>query len=309
MRNLISTSWMTIGMVLGTPVLAQSVVALSPNVGPPTQALTVAGSGFGASEAVDVYIDTVDTLLVVSTATGTFRVASAIPATAQPGNHYVTAIGRKSGDAAQAAFDVTTTWLESGFGAAHLAWNQYENTLSASVVPSLERLWSTTIGYGYGSPVVDYGKVFVGSASGSGLFALNSTTGAVVWNKGVGSVFYASPAVSAATGGVYIGSSAGIVYDFNEGTGAITWSQALASPCMGASTIVGSVLYTACGSNVYAMPDSPLQAPSSPTAGPIAESQVPTAAAAAFTRQVLEPMGRLRSRMMRICFWTRASYS
>ena len=56
-----------------------------------------------------------DTLLLVSSATGTFSGSVTIPATASPGKHYITAIGRKSGDAAQKAFTVSTNWSEFHF--------------------------------------------------------------------------------------------------------------------------------------------------------------------------------------------------
>src|SRR5262245_21882554 len=47
-------------------------IKLSPRAGPPTQAVTVSGGGFGASERVDVYFDTTDEALASTNASGHF---------------------------------------------------------------------------------------------------------------------------------------------------------------------------------------------------------------------------------------------
>src|ERR1700734_1615779 len=91
---------------------AQSALTLTPTAGHPSGTVTLAGSNFGDLEAVDVYVDTVDTLLVVTTAAGSFSTSVTIPAAESPGDHYITAIGRHSGDAAQIAVNVTTAWAE-----------------------------------------------------------------------------------------------------------------------------------------------------------------------------------------------------
>ena len=94
-----------VGMTL--PAHALSTVKVVPAAGGhPTQVITVSATGFGDSEAVDVYFDTVDTLLLVTTATGTFTGPLTLPASATPGAHYVTAIGRHSGDAAQITVNI-----------------------------------------------------------------------------------------------------------------------------------------------------------------------------------------------------------
>ena len=57
--------------------LAAPVVTLSPVVGPPTTIVTVAGTGFGTTEAVDIYFDTTDLCLIATDATGPFEVTPA----------------------------------------------------------------------------------------------------------------------------------------------------------------------------------------------------------------------------------------
>jgi len=99
MRLFLNSALVALLVASGAPVLAATVVKLAPATGHPNLPVTMSGSGFADAEAVDIYIDTVDSLLAVSSATGTIKAAITIPAAAQPGLHYVTAIGRKSGDA------------------------------------------------------------------------------------------------------------------------------------------------------------------------------------------------------------------
>ncbi len=121
---------------------AASIVTPAPLSVHPTQTVAITGSGFAASEAVDVYLDTTDALLLVSSATGTLTGSVTIPASAAPGPHSITAIGRRSSDAAQHALAVSTPWLQFGYGLAHASVNPFENTLSTSTAPTLGTLWS-----------------------------------------------------------------------------------------------------------------------------------------------------------------------
>ena len=86
---------------------------------PPKYLLTVTGSGFGASEAVDVFFDTADMALAFTNGSGAFSVQFRIPAEAVPGEHYITALGRKSGNGKQKVMTVRTDWLQFRFGARH----------------------------------------------------------------------------------------------------------------------------------------------------------------------------------------------
>jgi len=169
-----------------TPAQAASpAITLSPSAGPPTTRIKVSGSGFGANEAVDVYFDATDMVLASTDGTGAFTVTFKVPASAHPGTHYVTAVGRSSGLSAQRTFNVNTNWAEFHFGPAHLGWNPYENTLSTANVSSLDEVWATQTG-GFeldgASPTVANGTVYVGSSDGK-VYALNAATGAVKWTR------------------------------------------------------------------------------------------------------------------------------
>lgn len=234
---------------------AQTAVTVAPVYGHPGLAVTVTGSGFGDGEAVDVYIDTVDTELLVSTATGTFTGSVTIPASATPGTHYITAIGRHSGTAAQHSFDVTTKWAEHGFGAAQLGWNPYENVLTPSTVPGLGLLWAASISSSAGGTPAIFNRVaYVGTAAG--VQAVSATTGAVIWSKLTTSIFYSSPAVSGSS--VFIGSSNGVVYALNTANGATLWSYStggsiFASPVVSGGTVFIASFVGGGNSSVYAL--------------------------------------------------------
>lgn len=233
---------------------AASVVKTTPTSQHPTAAITVSGRAFGNIEAVDVYFDSVDTLLLVSSATGTFSGSVIIPATASPGQHYITAIGRKSGDTAQAAFTVTTPWAELGFGAAGRAWNPWENTLTTSNVSSLGPLWTSPTLTLFDSPVVVNGRVYVATAGGLGIEALNASTGAVLWRKATNKVFYATtPAVAA--GVVYVGGSVSpyTFYALNATTGATIWTQRVGGAIYSSAVVADGNVYVGCADGkVYA---------------------------------------------------------
>ena len=254
MRHFAKAALASLSIILNAGALAATTVSLQPATGHPNLAVTLTGSGFGVSEAVDIYIDTVDTLLAVSSATGALSVPITIPAAAQPGFHYVTGISRKSGSAAQAKFNVSTSWIESGFGAAHLAWNPYENTLNPSAVLSLEQLWATPVGGdAYGSPAVVAGKVYIASANGGGLYSLNATTGAVIWHQTTAPVdnFFSSAAV--AKNVIYILGNSGHLYAFNALNGTLMWTKALAIPGLASPVVVNGVIYVASGPSLYAL--------------------------------------------------------
>jgi outer membrane protein assembly factor BamB len=241
--HILSLSALLATFSLAVPAYAQGVVTIAPATGHPNLSVTISGSSFGHNEAIDIYVDTVDTMLLVSTATGTFSGSASIPASAQPGTHYVTAIGRHSGDAAQAAFSVTTPWTEQGFGAAHLGWNPYENTLNTQNVGSLGTLWQISVNGLGGAPAVAGTRVFVGTSAG--LYAVSKTTGATLWTAFPSTSFYASPAIVGST--LYIGDgNNSLMYALNASTGAVIWSTATTGVFESSPLVTGKVVYAGC---------------------------------------------------------------
>ena len=212
------------GVSASSPNSAPPLVTLSPAVGPPTSTVQVHGSHFGSYEAVDVYFDTTDKALAATNGQGAFSISIKVPTKAVPGKHWVSAVGRHSGDNAQAPFLVQTDWPQLGYDHQHTGNNPYENVLSPANVGSLTPAWSVRVGYYLPMPVVANGVVYRGEVDGV-LSAFNAQTGAKLWSIALRGDLYPPPAV--ANGVVYIGSSSRIVYALNAQTGTKLWSIAL----------------------------------------------------------------------------------
>src|SRR5690348_9126383 len=122
-------------VVGGTTAKAAPLVRLTPRAGPPATRVTVRGSGFAAHETVDVYFDTKDEALASTSAAGSFTARVRVPASAQPGRHWVTGNGRRSKRSAQAPFTVRANWPQFRNSPEHRGYNSTENVLSPSTVP------------------------------------------------------------------------------------------------------------------------------------------------------------------------------
>ncbi len=218
---------------------AASIVTPVPASAHPSQTVSISGSGFDSSEAVDVYFDTTDTLLAVSAADGTLAGSITVPASAAPGAHSITAIGRRSSDAAQHALTVSTAWTQFGFGAAHVGVNPFENTLSTSTASTLGTLWSLSAGATGGTPAVTSDRVYVGT--NSGVAAFHTATGATSWNKNLGANFTASPTMVGNT--LYIGDLSGNYYALNAATGATVWKVKLTGAFYGSAVVANGIIY------------------------------------------------------------------
>jgi outer membrane protein assembly factor BamB len=203
--------------------LAAPAVTLSPPGGPPTTAVIAAGTGFGATQLVDIYFDTTD--LCLADAAGAFSCTIKVPASAQPQTHWITAAQRSSGLAAQKAFSVRTDWAQfHGQNAKHTGFNPFENTLDAANVANLDILWRASVGPmgTYSTPVVALGRVYIGGADGK-LYVFNAKNGAAIagFPKTLGG-FVVDSSAAVGQGKVYIGTSGTDhkLYAFDAITGA-----------------------------------------------------------------------------------------
>jgi outer membrane protein assembly factor BamB len=90
-----------------------------------------------------------------------------------------------SASSPQAAFDdaatATPQWLQPFLNGAHTGFNTLETTLSRTNVSGLTQLWSFSTGAQIEDPIlVQSGVAFINSGDGY-LYAVNATTGALVW--------------------------------------------------------------------------------------------------------------------------------
>jgi outer membrane protein assembly factor BamB len=228
--------------------LAAPAVQVTPARGHPKIATQVSGSGFGANQAVDVYWDATDMLVAVTDASGAFPNKSiSVPANALPGTHWISAIERVDGKAAQKAFIVGTAWLSHGFNERGRRRNPYENVIDASNVGNLDVAWAAATGNQvFSSPAVLNGRVYVGSEDGK-LYAFNSSTGAPAWGAPAnpGGAILSSPAIAPSGSAVYVGSNNGNLYAFNAVTGAAAWGAPAATGSSIASSpaIANGIVY------------------------------------------------------------------
>jgi outer membrane protein assembly factor BamB len=234
------------------PALAASpVVTLSRSVGPPTLVVTAAGTGFGLNEGVDVYFDRTDLVLTVTDGAGAFSVQIQIPPSATPGTHWVTAIGRSSGLAAQKSYLVRTNWPSFRSTPQHAGRNRYENVLGPWNLGDLEELWAArTGGFILGGACVYNGLAYVGSFDGK-LYAFNAASGALSWSKSLGGQIVTTPAI--AGNRIYAGSTNGTIAAYSL-TGGAVWSRVLPDQARGPLTATSSLLYVPCYDHrVYAL--------------------------------------------------------
>lgn len=131
----------SIALAAASAVAAPALI-LSVKAGHPKIATSISGTGFTANEAVDVYFDTTDEFLAVTNSAGAFAARQlTIPKDALPGSHWITAVGRKTGDAAQQVFAVRTDWTKFAFDVQNRGRNPYENVIDSSNVGTLDVAW------------------------------------------------------------------------------------------------------------------------------------------------------------------------
>lgn len=238
---LIRMAAFALAVLAGATAQAQASLTATPPTGRPGAAALIRGTDFAPFEAVDVYLNTSTALLLVSNAEGAVSGLVPIDASTPPGNHYLTAIGRRSGTAAQMTYRVSTSWGQSGFGSAHTAFNPWENVLSPASVPGLGVLWSVDTNSAGRSAAVSGGRVYVPTI-GAGVLALSTSDGSLLWQVLSPQQFCAAPAVVGNT--VYVVTCQNAtVYALNAINGAVRWSRTIGGFSVGAVTVAKGLVY------------------------------------------------------------------
>ena len=246
--------------LLGTAILflagfcfSQPAISLSPTDGPPTTSLRVSGSGFAPNAKIDIYFGTQDEAVAMTNGSGSFsQIAIPAPASTLPGAHWVSAVERSGHTGAHATFTVYTSWNQ--FHRHNMMrWNPFENVLNVNNVGSLQVKWSyATGGAVESSPAVVKEVVYVGSDDDN-VYALNASTGALLWRHTTGRASVrSSPAV--ANGVVYVGSFDYNVYALNAKHGGELWRYATGYTVYSSPAVVNGVIYVSSfNENVYAL--------------------------------------------------------
>src|SRR5206468_11666533 len=109
-----------------------------------------------------------------------------VPASAVPGRHWISGVGRQSGFSAQKSFVVKTNWVTQGFSNAHRGLNPFENVLSPANVGGLQERWTGQLNASQimTSPAVVGSNVFIGG--GDALYAFGRNSHQLLWKGFVG---------------------------------------------------------------------------------------------------------------------------
>jgi outer membrane protein assembly factor BamB len=136
-------------------------------------------------------------------------------------------------------------------------WNPYETVIGVNNAWSLELKWKNPIGsYVDGltsAPAVAKGVVYFGSDDGN-VYALNASTGAIIWKYATGQTFVpSSPAV--VNGVVYVEGYFGTIFALDASTGAKLWSYNAedASTTSSPAVVNGVVYFGGADNHVYAL--------------------------------------------------------
>jgi len=135
-------------------------------------------------------------------------------------------------------------------------------TSSATLKPPLRQRWTVNFGRPISYPLIADGKVFVTVknspiTSGTTLYALNATNGAVVWSFNLGGSFFWSAACYE-NGRVFAINGSGLLRSFDGATGTVNWSVQLPGQFSFSAppTVFDGVIYVSgagSGGTVYAV--------------------------------------------------------
>jgi outer membrane protein assembly factor BamB len=269
----VASMLLAVGLSAAPAAAVTTSITLKPSAGPPTSAVTVKGTGFGASETVVVDFSGTQVATAATSATGTFSATFTVPSSALPGSHPVTATGATSGRSATRNFLVRTDWAKFHFDPANSGLNPYENVIGPANVSGLKTAWTAANPLGIGSigssPAVAGGVAYVGSTQGNlYAFSASGATGCSgtpktckpLWTGTTGQIEYSSPAV--AHGVVYVAAADGKFYAFSAaGTTGCSgtpktckplWTAAIGgvnTAIQSSPVVVNGVVYVTAGTN------------------------------------------------------------
>lgn len=195
------------------PALGSPKATLEDRSVPAGGTLAVAGRGFGPYEAIDVFLDERDLTVAVADEKGAFAgVRAGVPTSIEPGEHWLTLVGRRTGRSVQQRVNVATDWAQFGFDATRAGFNPFEERLGPSNAGDLQLAWSRSLispgwldwnATVFASPAVADGVVYIAPAGyfvdrgvNGRAYAFDARTGELLWAApNVGTVM-ASPAVT-----------------------------------------------------------------------------------------------------------------
>jgi outer membrane protein assembly factor BamB len=213
----------------------------------------VSGSGFYSYETVNISL--LGTVLgpVTATSNGSLPATDVtIPATTGFGLTALVATG-PYGAAAAAGIDITNSWTQLGGGPGHTGFEANDPLITDTISPGqnivLDPAWQFNAGAALTPAAVVDQTVYAGDSKGT-LFALAARDGARLWTWHTpnGAAIVNSPAVDAAAGLVFVGTSRGDLYAVTmsgPSAGTLAWSHSLGGGSIQSLVFGGAEVYAA----------------------------------------------------------------
>lgn len=250
-RHALWTVAMMVCLLLAGGARAWTVTA-TPDVGPPTSAVTIKGTHFPPNSRVDVFLHKWKRCSLNSDANGRFSCTFQIPNTAKPGVQPIWTFSHSGGQWFKTTFTVRTDWPQFGFNARHTGHNPYENVLSPSSVTGLGLIWRRQIGVWLRcAPLVADGKAYVGTEGQFGaaakinLWALDAAGGQTRWTRSFDYVS-ACPAVHEHVLYVHSEESGKFgLYAIDAASGDVLWRQFGQWPAFSSPAVGNGVVFSA----------------------------------------------------------------
>jgi outer membrane protein assembly factor BamB len=236
-----------------SPAVSWPTLRVLPGFAAPGATVPVSGGGFYSRETVDISL--LGTVLgqITATAGGSLPATRmTIPATTGFGPTALVATG-PYGAAAAAAIDITNSWTQQGGGPGHTGFEANDPLITDTISPGqnivLDPAWQFTAGSALTPAVVVDQTVYAGDSKGT-LFALAARGGAQLWTWHTpnGAAIVNSPAVDAAAGLVFVGTSRGNVYAVlasGPSAGTLAWSASLGAGSIQSLVFGGTDVYAA----------------------------------------------------------------
>ena len=237
-----------------SPAAGGAMLSVSPGFAAPAGTVSVSGTGFGPGETVNISL--LGTVLgqATSGADGSLPPTQVtLPATAGFGPTALVATGATSGASAAAGVDVTNSWPQLGGGPGRNGFEPNDPVVTDTISPGqdivLDPAWHFPAGSPLTPPTVVDQVVYVGDRKGI-LHALQARDGTQLWTWKTpnGAAIVGAPAVDAAAGLAFVGTSTGRLYAvFISGSsaGTLAWSSGLGGGSVQSPVFDGTNVYAA----------------------------------------------------------------
>ena len=203
-------------------VSGPTISSFGPTSGPPGATVVISGSGLTGATAVRFNGSN-----AAYTVSSDSSIRATVPAGATSGPISVTT---PSGSAASTGSFTVTAAVPDLAVTYQVGVDHSGLQTDSALAPPLARKWAITLPNAASYPLIADGRVFVttsqGSSSGTMLYALDQTTGSILWSKAIAGT-YSFSAAAYDNGQVFVVNFDGLLQAFNADTGGLNWSNQL----------------------------------------------------------------------------------